>query len=788
MRATYRFAFFLNLIFFIAKSVAAVITGLVLNKYSSVIMIGYGAFAAVIAFVIAFGVAKQRLSEIFHKRLQSIVFIIADLFVGFAFDSAQVMLYSMMLTSVVLFTFIDGRLMKFYTINSYVFQLVCVILIQIILDSPQSVLEMNFGIITTAVANWVFVGMIDMIVYKNRQYAEQERSLDDLLNLVEKKCDESRAATKSKTAFFAVMSHEIRTPINAIMGMNETILRESKEKNIKEYALETKTAADSLLSIVNDILDVTKIEESKLKIISVRYSMPSMFTDIYNLIKFRAETKQLELVLDIDENLPSEAYGDDVRLKQVLVNLLTNAVKYTHTGTVTFTARRESEDMFFFSVKDTGIGIKSESMDTLFDMFARMDEIKNRNIEGTGLGLSITATLLKLQNSELKVKSEYGEGSEFYFTIKQRVADNTPIGKFEPGAHNHEYKEYVTAYTAPDAHILVVDDNAINRKVFINLLKPMKIKITEAASGKECIELIKKTKFDIVFMDHMMPEMDGLDTFEIMKAMDDNLSKDAPVIMLTANAMAGAKEMYLKAGFKSMLTKPINPATLEKKIMSLLPAQYIKPVEAEKEEVLLPKTEELPMISGIDWRLAHLNLGDNAAIFGTVKMFISAIKADVDELNGYYQMIARGEGTEETLKNYRVKVHSMKSSALLIGIISLAGMAMRLEQAAAENDSDTIVSMHPAFADSYLSFYEPLSALVKPNTETFSAKADMDKVNEIIDNIKKAAEALDVDALDSLSAQLDGYAFEGDMKTKIEEIKTAIFNFETDKLRNVSLE
>ena len=493
-------------------------------------------------------------------------------------------------------------------------------------------------------------------------------------------------------------------------------------------------------------------------------------------------------MLDIDENLPSEVYGDDVRLKQILINLLTNAVKYTHTGTVTFTVKRESEDTYFFSVKDTGIGIKPESMNTLFDMFARMDEVKNRNIEGTGLGLSITATLLKLQNSELKVRSEYGKGSEFYFTIKQRVADNTPVGKFEPSAHSHEYKEYVTAYTAPDAHILVVDDNAINRKVFMNLLKPMKIQITEAASGKECLELIKKNRFDIVFMDHMMPEMDGLDTFEIMKAMDDNLSKDASVIMLTANAMAGAKEIYLKAGFKSMLTKPINPAKLEKKILSLLPASFIKPAEAEKEEVSTPEVEELPMISGIDWRLAQLNLGDKNTILSTAKMFISAIKADVDELNGYYQTIAEGENTEEALKNYRVKVHSMKSSALLIGIISLAGMAMRLEQAAAENDSNTILSVHPTFTDSYLSFHEPLSALVKPKSQTVSAKADMDKIKEITDNIKKAAEMLDVDALDSLSAELDKFEFEGEMKTRIEEIKTAIFNFETDKLKNISLE
>lgn len=787
MRATYKLAFFLNLIFFATKGISIIIIGLILARYSPIAIASSGVFVLILALLIYFGVKKHWFSEMTHKYLQSVTFTIADLFVGFAFDSAQVMIYSMLLTSIILFTFIDEKLMKFHTLHSFLFQTLCLVLVNIILKSRQTTLEMNFGIITTTVANWVFIGMIYMIVFKNRQYAEQERSLDDMLALVEAKCDDARAATKSKSSFLATISHEIRTPINAIMGMNETILRECKDEHIKDYAIETKTAAESLLGLVNDILDITKIEEGKLRLLSIKYSPSSVITDIYNLIKFKVETKQLELILDIDENLPSELIGDDVRLKQILSNLMTNAVKYTHEGNITLTVKRISKNEFYFSVKDTGIGIKPESMATLFDTFARMDEIKNRNIEGTGLGLNIVVTLLKLLDSELKVESEYGKGSDFHFTIKQTISDDTPIGKFDPNAQSHVYKEYVTSYIAPDAQILLVDDNAINRKVFINLTKPMKMKITEASSGKECLELVKQTHFDIVFMDHMMPELDGIQTFEIMKTMEDNLSKDSPVVMLTANAMAGAKEIYLKAGFKSMLTKPINPQKLEKKILSLLPASYIKTIEKDKTDDEHSQ-KELPIINGVDWRLALLNLGDNDTVLGTVKMFVSAIKADADELNSYYQTIVDEENNEEAMKSYRVKVHSMKSSALLIGIISLAGMAMRLEQAAADNDRVTILSIHQTFAESWLSFYEPLSVLVKPQTENISADMDMDKVREILENIKKAAEGLDVDALDNLSAELDKYTFEGDMKTKIEEIKTAIFNFETDKLKTISIE
>jgi CheY-like chemotaxis protein len=268
--------------------------------------------------------------------------------------------------------------------------------------------------------------------------------------------------------------------------------------------------------------------------------------------------------------------------------------------------------------------------------------------------------------------------------------------------------------------------------------------------------------------------------------MQNNMSKDAPVVMLTANAMAGASEMYRKAGFKSMLTKPLNPSKLEKKILTLLPPNRIKKVDVQNSKNA-PTEEELPIINGIDWRVAKLSLGENEAILGTVKMFVSALGSDIDELNGYYSDIAQGGDISEAIKNYRVKVHSMKSSALLIGIISLSGMAMRLEQAASEEDRDTILSLHPVFADSWTSFKKPLSDLLGEN-DADKEKANMAVVRKTVEEIRKAATVLDVDALDELSAKLDSFSYEDDeTKKKIEAIRTAIFNFETDKLKEITI-
>ncbi len=782
--AHFRLGFRLSLVFYALECITVIVLSAIFRNYhwhSILLITGY---SIAVFTCLLLGVRKNRLKERVYKILQMIAFVIVNTFTGFAFDSAQVMMYSMILTSVILFSFIDTWLMKVYTAVSFIVQIAYIMALGFILQSAQTMREMTFGIVACAVANWVFISVTSMINFQQRQNIEQARSLDDLLKIIETKCDDARAATKSKTAFLATMSHEIRTPINAIKGMNEVILREVKQDSIKEYALEARTATESLLSIVNDILDITKIEENKLQLFSVDYKPDVLITDVYNLIKFRAEVKGLELIFDIDETIPRELFGDDVRIKQILVNLLSNAVKYTHEGKVTLKVIRQDYDIFRFSVKDTGIGIKKENIKRLFKIFERMDEEKNRNIEGTGLGLSITASLLRLFNSELKVNSEYGKGSEFYFTIRQQVINSEPVGKLDLTNQHHSYTKHATTFTAPDAHILVVDDNATNRRVFANLLKPIKIQIDEAESGKKCLQLAKDNRYDIIFMDHMMPEMDGIETFKELKSKDDySLCAETPVVMLTANAVVGAKDMYLGEGFTGLLTKPIDSARLEETIYSLLPGRLIKSADAPAPAKAAYVMTELPIIDGIDWRYARLSLGGDKLLIDTIKNFVTSMKADADELNTYYADIRENS---EAMKNYRIKVHSMKGSAMLLGIISLSGLAMKLEKASATGDADTVSVLHGIFIDSWLEYYAPLSAIISTDGEKKNSADCADEIKAIFESIKTAAENMDVDDLDSLSEKLDEYSFDKHTEQKVAEIKDNIFNFRTDKLKDIS--
>ena len=437
------------------------------------------------------------------------------------------------------------------------------------------------------------------------------------------------SANAAKTNFLANMSHEIRTPITAILGMNELILRETRDVTIKQYSRDIEGAAKSLLSIINDILDITKIEAGKLSVISVEYDFGMMLNDVVNMISFKAKVKGLEFSVLMDENIPRRMRGDDIRLRQILVNLLNNAVKYTHNGSVTLeiTGSQSEEGIakLLFKVKDTGIGIKEEDLDKLCQPFERIEEKRNRNIEGAGLGMSITKQLLDLLNSELKVASVYGEGSEFAFELEQEVVDDSPIGSPDD---DKEYvgKEYQHGYEAPEAHILFVDDNELNRKVFVGLLKETKIQIDEAGNGRECLEKVKQNKYDIIFMDHMMPELDGVETFRIMKALDDYPCKDTPVVILTANALVGAKEKYLKDGFRAFLEKPIDYEKLETLIWELLDKDLLQEASSVVAMPLsVSEHAELPMIEGLDWKYARTHFKDEQVMMDTVKFFAEAV-------------------------------------------------------------------------------------------------------------------------------------------------------------------
>ena len=454
----------------------------------------------------------------------------------------------------------------------------------------------------------VFVHILKVIRGYSASIAENARHMQMEVQVIEEKNQEltianeeaekakaeAIAAAKAKSVFLANMSHEIRTPINAILGMDTMILRESDDKDILEYAGNIQSASQTLLSLINDILDFSKIETGKLELVQGDYALSSLINDVYHMLLGKAKEKGLAFNVDSDKNLPAKLYGDEVRIRQILVNILNNAIKYTEKGSVTLNvgmSEQQNADainnnvtgsqpakniIITFTISDTGIGIKSENISHLFDSFSRFDENKNKHIEGTGLGLAITKQLTKLMNGKINVTSKYGEGSVFEVSIPQKVVSDLKIGDISEKYNTApDKKKKKASFTAPDAKVLVVDDVKMNINVFKALLKRTKISVDSAISGPEALEMIKDNKYDIIFLDHMMPDMDGIETYKHMKELEENPNKDTTVIMLTANAIMGAKEEYLGIGFSDYLSKPVQAAKLEAMILKYLPEELV---------------------------------------------------------------------------------------------------------------------------------------------------------------------------------------------------------------------
>ncbi len=779
MSSQFKTAYKCNLVFYVLLGIIAIVAGFKITHLPVWIMVLIAVYTGATSVVFSRVAKKEALNRTRYAKVQSIAFTAINGCLAITFDSAQIFIYAMCFSTILSFVFIDPKLSRFQLVLSLIVTSFVAVLAGFYTNSAKTMLAFTVGTILLVVMNAIISNMTSHITFQSRQSIEQERSLDDMLRVVEAKCEEAQSATRSKSLFLAHMSHEIRTPINVIVGMNEMILRESKNAEISGYASESKNAARSLLGIINDILDITKIEAGKITPIPVRYNLKFLIVDIYNLIRLKAEDKNLEFTVRADENLPSKLMGDDIRLKQIVTNLLTNAVKYTNKGSIVLDIHPVSADKIYFGVKDTGIGIKEEDIGRIFNAFARIEEKKNRSIEGTGLGLNITSYLLKMLGSELKVNSVYGKGSEFYFVISQKVIDPSPVGKINFNAKNYAKTEHKVTNTAPDAKILVVDDNEMNRKVFKNLLKHTQAEIVEAASGRECLELVKKTAFNVIFMDYMMPGMDGVQTLEEMRRMEGNLSSGAAVIVLTANAVAGAKEFYEEAGFDGYLSKPVSPAKLEAEMFAHLPAEIVVNAENQAQE----EKTEMPDIYGMDKGFAQLHFPDEKQLYDTVKMFFKMLKPELDELELYFD----GIDNKEAVKSYRIKIHSMKSSASLIGIVRLAGMAAELEDAAANGDTDTIRALHPVFAKRWLSYKELLKDFAGSKSAEKKADEFKSEIEGIISQVKTAAAEMDVDKLDKLSEELDRYAFDGDEAAAAEKIKSAILAFDIDYLKNCAI-
>ena len=477
-----------------------------------------------------------------------------------------------------------------------------------------------------------------------------------------------------------------------------------------------------LLSLINDILDFSKIESGKMDIIPVDYDLGILLGDTIDMIRSRAEEKKLQLELKIESNTPVHLHGDEVRLRQIITNILTNAVKYTPEGKVTLTVsgKKVSEEavQLYISVKDTGIGIKEEDMGRLFDSFQRVDESRNRNVEGTGLGLSITMRLLNLMGSRLEVKSTYGEGSDFYFYLEQKQLDDEVIGddvlkyyENEKGKNSISTEQFY----APDAKILVVDDNEMNIKVFLGLLKNHGMQIDTAMSGKECLALIEKNAYHIIFMDHQMPEMDGVETLRRIRELKTNRSKDAVIIILTANAVSGAREMFLQEGFRDYLSKPIIAVQLEKMIQKYLPEEIVLKNDLEKndlgkkEEISVEFVDDVGTVQSenglVDWKMGKAFCMDDEEFYREMlQTFLDSPSAT--ELIRFYE--------ESDFENYRIKVHAMKSNLANIGAMTASDMAKQLELAL-KNDNN--VSYVQAHHEEFMAVYENVVSEVRTYIE-----------------------------------------------------------------------
>lgn len=550
---------------------------------------------------------------------------------------------------------------------------------------------------------WVF-GLLLVLFVVGIVYifgAEEKVKASDELREAKKIAEH---ANQAKSDFLANMSHEIRTPINAVIGMNEMILRESQDVEIREYAYNIQSASESLLALINDILDFSKIEAGKLQITNVEYELTSLVRNVSNMILAKKGRKNVEFLIDIDETLPSNLFGDEMRIRQILLNLLNNALKYTQEGRIIFRIKGKKEEnekvVFCFEVEDTGMGIREEDMKKLFKQFQRLDLKRNRNIEGTGLGLAITYLLVNQMDGKIEVESVYGKGSTFRVYLPQKIVGEECVGEFSLSTTPKKEEVYRESFVAPNAKILVTDDNEMNLFVIKNLLKKTKIQIETCSDGMECLKKTENQAYDMVFLDHMMPGLDGIETLKQLRSCENNKCKDVPVIILTANALFGSKEMYLREGFTDYLSKPIDGKLLEQMIFKYLKKQKVsvettevkeaesqvqKEVYEVQPEVLQEEIKENEEFLDLEKGMKYCG-GMEEMYLEFLQMFCDLSEGKMTELQDSFE--------RQNWKNYVVQVHALKSTSLSIGGTKVSELAFELEKAGKAENYIYIIEHH----------------------------------------------------------------------------------------------
>ncbi|MBQ9303792.1 ATP-binding protein [Butyrivibrio sp.] len=636
------------------------------------------------------------------------------------------------------------------------------------------------------VVDWLLLGMVTLGLLSLLAFNYL------ILMLYNKKLAEAaeaaNLANEAKSHFLSTMSHDIRTPMNAILGLNEMVLRDSHEEEIVAYSESIRTAGKTLMGIINDILDLSKIEAGKMDIIDVDYSFVSMLNDLVNMVQGKARDKGLSFDIEVDRDIPAILHGDEIRIKQVITNILSNAVKYTKEGSITFKAGFEKMEenpdsvKLIISVKDTGIGINPKDMDRLFVAFERIDENKNRNIEGTGVGMSIAQSFLRMMGSSIEVESQYGKGSTFSFELVQGVRDWSPIGNYKETFKRavSERERYRESFTAPDARLLVVDDTEVNLLVLKNLLKRTKMQIDTATSGNEGIALYKRNKYDAIFLDHMMPEKDGIETITEMKGIQDSPNTLTPIICLTANAISGMREMYINAGFDDYITKPIDPKRLEVLLFEYLPKEKIAPASDDSSDGDCFIPDFVWKIRSIDVNAGILHCGSQKSYMDTLKTYFDSGQKNAEEIEKYWN--------GKDIKNTTVKIHALKSTSRVIGAMELGDFAARLEKAGEEGDVKTLETDIEKLLIMYRNLLTEMEMLgsidggVEGSDKPLILEQDIKKTYE---TISKLCEAFDFNGVTETVKSLEKYRFPESEAAKFETIKKAVDNFDYDLIPKI---
>ena len=651
-------------------------------------------------------------------------------------------------------------------------------------------------------------GSQDFFDWKDRHYQVEETVLKDneliqgyMMTIVDvtKIIEQNRLmkrlvlqtedANRAKTNFVSNMSHEIRTPMNSIVGITEILLRSQHSPKEQEYLLNIQSSGRVLLTIINDVLDCSKMEAGKMQLFDEPYDTCSLFHDLRISMENRIGHSGLELIYDIDQDIPCKLKGDMGRIRQVIINLVNNAIKYTEKGSVRFSVhvRQKNTDkvMLYYEVADTGIGIRKEDQKILFDAFQRVEMDRNRYVEGTGLGLTISQNLVNMMGGVIEVESEYGKGSRFFFTIEQTIIDPTPVSavNYNGQKDNVTEKEAECLFIAPEAHILLVDDNELNLVVAKELLKPLRMQIDTAENGLQAVKMVRDGQYDLVLMDHMMPVMDGIEAAKAIRALPEDKYQKLPIIALTANAMVDARKEFLNAGMNGFVAKPIDFTRICNQLKLWLPKDLVRDVPKEEAKKLLADDlsdreiqPEDPQM-GFSFEEGVNHCGSKAALMKTIRIFYRTIDSKADKIE---QCLKEG-----LISDYVVEVHALKSSALLIGAVPLSEAAKELEGYGKQGKTELLEEKTPDL----LAMYRDFKDILKPYADKEEAarqEASDGEWCQALQQIHQCIEQFDLDGVDRIMEKLEEYQIPECIRESMDQLRVYVADVSMEEIMELT--